>query len=330
MLALGADDGTASIWSSSGGRDALILYGHTRNVMDVRFSPSGKWLVSGSVDGSARIWEVYPNSTAVIRHAHHGPAVLAMSRRGDHILTGGSDDKQARRWPLIGKPSSADLSHESAVTAVALSSDGKRAFTGTSGGDIFAWDLTNPQQPTKMLLSSGQGVINFASLALSPDETLLAATGTAGQVVTCEVQADSGCKTLSPQMPGWGTSVAFSTDGQLLGSTSNDRSGTKGIGFLWDLSSRKLVRELTGHERPVSLICFANHSPRAATVSWDGTARIWNTTNGNLLATLKGHEGRVTAVRFSQNDSLVATASYDKTVRLWQIGDLVDLPRHMK
>jgi WD40 repeat protein len=117
---------------------------------------------------------------------------------------------------------------------------------------------------------------------------------------------------------GYVSDVAFSPDGTLLATSSDDNTAG-----LWDTTRRgttEPLATLTGHTDLVSGVAFSPDGTLLATSSGDGTARLWDTTRRGTtepLATLTGHTGGVSGVAFSPDGTLLATSSGDGTARLW-------------
>ena len=108
----------------------------------------------------------------------------------------------------------------------------------------------------------------------------------------------------------WG--VAFSPDGRLLATASEDRTAR-----LWDPATGEHRRTLTGHDGEVSGVAFSPDGQLLATAGFDGTARLWDTATGKRRHTLKGHTGHVNGVAFSPDGQLLATAGRYGTALLW-------------
>jgi WD40 repeat protein len=116
-------------------------------------------------------------------------------------------------------------------------------------------------------------------------------------------------------------SVAFSLDGELLASSSDN-----GSVMLWDAKSGERRTTLKGHSKMAFAIAFSSDSRWLASTSWDKTVKLWAVRSGNHR-TLKGHTNSVLDVSFSPNCQLVASSSHDYTARVWDAttGDLLTI-----
>lgn len=112
-----------------------------------------------------------------------------------------------------------------------------------------------------------------------------------------------------------GRQVAFSPDGQLLATSSVDRTVK-----LWRLADRKLIQSLT-HPEGITSIAFSPDGQWLASGSYDKTVRVWRLQDGALARTLTGHGGTVWSVAFSRDGERLASSGEDKTVKLWRLSD---------
>ena len=110
------------------------------------------------------------------------------------------------------------------------------------------------------------------------------------------------------------TNIAFSPDGLLLASASEDSTIQ-----LWNPETRTIEATLKGHTDDVLSIAFSPDGLLLASGSADGTVRLWNPARRAPQATLRGHAGDVLDVAFSPDGLLLASGSADGTVRLWNL-----------
>lgn len=108
--------------------------------------------------------------------------------------------------------------------------------------------------------------------------------------------------------------VAFSPDGKLVASASQDRTVK-----LWNAQTGDEFATLRGHTQPVGSVSFSPDSTRFATASFDKTIKLWDTQTHQEISTFTGHTGLVASVAFSPDGKQLVSASDDTTVKLWDV-----------
>ena len=117
-------------------------------------------------------------------------------------------------------------------------------------------------------------------------------------------------------------SLAFSSDGTLLVSGSND-----GTVKLWDVQTGGVVKTFDGHMDPVLSVSISADNTMIASGSTDNTIHLWSIGTEECHV-IRKHEDNINTVSFSPTDpQLLLSASEDDTVRQWGIdGHQIDPP----
>jgi WD40 repeat protein len=85
---------------------------------------------------------------------------------------------------------------------------------------------------------------------------------------------DAASGTVSAMLKGHAelvTSLAFSADGRMVASASQDRSVR-----VWDIASRKMLLTFVGHAGPVTALAFSPNGRRVVSASSDGKLKFWS------------------------------------------------------
>jgi WD40 repeat protein len=88
--------------------------------------------------------------------------------------------------------------------------------------------------------------------------------------------------------------------------------------YLHDVSSRELIKKLTGRNNPITYATFNQDGGYIVSLE-NNIASLWGGYDGEPLTDLIGHDNAITHTSFSHDSQYLATASYDKTVRLWHL-----------
>jgi len=194
--------------------EIVAIYGdasrmHYHGVVDLDFSPDGRFVASVGADHTIRVWD--PQSGKLIK-------ALRASKTGGESATFSADSSQlfvavgarvvcwnTTTWHIDAKyMDTGDLK-----TSVQIDSNG-RLFGGANDGLVRVWDFSSEQREV-MQFPIGSGNISFA---ISPDEKLLAAGGSSGDVKIFSIADASLLATIRVVFPVAG--LLFTKDGQTL------------------------------------------------------------------------------------------------------------------
>jgi len=128
------------VWHDGRSGDLLITReGHTEHVVDITFSPDGRFLATASWDDTARLWNRDGEEVALFEG--HGGSVntAAFSPGGERLLTA-SWDFTARLWDLEGNERAVLQGHQGFVWSALFSPDGRHILTASQDGTARLWD----------------------------------------------------------------------------------------------------------------------------------------------------------------------------------------------
>ncbi|KAF2819128.1 WD40 repeat-like protein [Ophiobolus disseminans] len=109
-------------------------------------------------------------------------------------------------------------------------------------------------------------------------------------------------------------SVCFSPNGAYLATGAEDK-----VIRVWDIASRQIKHQFTGHEQDIYSLDFARNGKIIASGSGDRSVRLWDLERNEQVANFSIEDG-VTTVAISPDNRFVAAGSLDKSVRVWDIG----------
>ncbi|MEU4767937.1 trypsin-like peptidase domain-containing protein [Actinosynnema sp. NPDC023794] len=300
-FALTTDQGSADVHTMADGqRQRLSDLGHS--VGSASYSSDGRSLLTMFQDGMVHRWDL---GTGDVESA-------AMDSTSAKRLAAFSSESTTAVFAVEGGfkitgPGQGVVHVTPGLSSLAVSADGHRLVTASTGNVVTYWDLPNRVRLTTYQHDGAA----ITEVALEPTGRLVATAHHDGTAYVWD-------ETMTRRVPlvGHDTSVsgiAFSRDGRRLATASSDRTAR-----VWDLAGRELAR-FGGHDGAVQDVAFSADGHRIATASADGTTRIWSVT-GELLLTLIGHVGGVCSVAFSPDGARIATTSDDGTARIWNAG----------
>jgi len=248
-------------------------HGGSNPVNTVVFSPDGKRLASGADNGLVIVWDMETGAKLVQLEGHKGSTVysIVFSPDGNQLYSAlgplgiSSETPPAhttiRAWDAHSGEALATLQHESAVTAVAIDSNGRWLASGTGDASIHVWKRETGEE--LFVLRGHEERINC--LAFNPEGTHLVSCSRDLTVRIWDLDTAESTVLRGHKFPV--TSVAVSPDGRRIASVSQSLR-------LWSMRTGDDVAVFE-NDGVLAGVAFDPSGRRLVTTSMDGLLRVW-------------------------------------------------------
>jgi WD40 repeat protein/uncharacterized caspase-like protein len=215
--------------------------------------------------------------------------------------------------PVTKPELSIQTGHSAAITAIAVSPDGRLVASGGVDEAVLIWDAATGVQ-LRALRGHGAAI---QTLVFSPDGRVLASAGTDTSIVLWNVENG----TVVRQLVGHAQTVralAFSPDGKLLVSAGMDQTLK-----VWEVGSGRLMHTRITDEKPtyVGLVLLALSSDGRTIATGGEVVKLWDAISGNELRTLQARNPPGSppdlAISFSPDGKSLAVSG--RTVRVLDV-----------
>ena len=205
--------------------------------------------------------------------------------------------------------------------SVAVSTDGRRLFSGGADGRVRLWDVTDWARP-RQLVDFERHPEPVTAVGLAPDGRTAAAGGDYGTTLLFDL---SGTTRPLARLTGQSYSTratAFSPDSQLLVTGNTDTTNA-----VWDVRDPAAPRRITTIQDENSTYAgtFSSRGRTLALAQEGRKTTLYDLSDPGApaqLAVLRGQASSVYTVAFSPDGKLLGTGGYDKTAIIWDVTDL--------
>lgn len=327
------------------------LIGRMKAVIGIAFTPDSRFMVSVSADGTLRVWDIVTGQVIrMLENAAYGISV-AVTPGGRRVIYTSGNILCIWDW-VDGRIVGILKGHQSYVTGVTVTSDGRFAVSTSADGACKVWDLANEQ-----ILRTFEGHTGHVEgLALTCDDnfvvsmsnnTLIRWSISNGEVVW-KLECKPGFMAILSALHRIAVTPHFviipSEDnvleawdlatGQLVKTLEERTDSIQSVtaspdghyaffstgSFLgiWDLISDQPMRILSHTIATIATI--TPDGQYAVSASWDGTIKIWDiTTEQSFSQDLNGHTGPVNDVVAMPDNCFAISASADHTLNCWNL-----------
>ncbi len=319
-LILGTGEGFIRVWNT----DKLVPVESDLNrisdVSSARFSPSGKFIVTGLQDGTASVWELHSGRRIVEVRAHlerltvAGPA---FSPDEASIVTAGADGI-ARIWSIPSGKLVAELKgHTHRLLSAEFSPDGYHVVTAASPFPVNAEVASEERRSASGPLTGVDNTVRIwdlnntremASIHNFVIERAVFAPG--GKVVAVNLSGGTMFYNLAGERIGDGVDgrlASFSFDGSLFATIEGNETVR--------------IRRMADYEAvavfPGQFGLFSQDRRRLLTASPAGSVFIWNLDQDLGSEGLRQSSKEFLSASFSHNGAMIATIDKDGMAQLW-------------
>ncbi|MBK8100471.1 MAG: protein kinase [Planctomycetes bacterium] len=272
LLAARSDDGRISVHRAD---DASLVQAFSERLRllpttaftrsGLCFDRRGELLAATGPDGALRVFDLESGTLVSVRTGHEGRVNgVAFGGAGMLVATAG-EDRCVRLWsPYCGRDVQVLEGHAGVVRQVAVTDDGRRIVSVSEDGALRVWDA-----------ASGLPVATFGGFRHHANTLAIIRGGKAAVSSYHDTLLTFDLETMQPA-GSWGTALAVFTDlvagadGRLLA------AGTEGRTLLLDPSTRRVLRELNGHQGVVTACALASSNEAAFTGGVDGRLLRWD------------------------------------------------------
>lgn len=357
LLASAGNDATLRIWDLEQRSQLRAVQFSNGRMVCVAFSENGKFLASGDILGNVILHHLPSESSRILVRLLDGVESLVFLR-DDHWLATGDRGGAIQLWPVT-EEANVDIglgretyprwqAHNSRVTALALTPDGKHFVSGSRGGQVCRWpsdpatyrwvigdsdDLVNDfaflDDGDHMVLARNEALEiwdlktrkmqqrwaddggPWRNVAMSPNQNALVAGDNNGQIVAWKLEdCTEFARWTSPDNVAW-ENVVFAPDGHTLAAVAWDRLEEV---WLFDLDDPQRHRQFPARQSD-----YAAFTPdgRHLAVAWMDDGILYDLAANREIRRFRGHSSTLSAAAFSPDGNILATVGHDRKLRLW-------------
>ena len=292
--------------------------GHTHDILQVKFSPDDKQLISYSAaDGRLCLWEVgsgrllWMTKTGFIRRADErinlNEFYWSQDRRS--ILTR-SENGTFQVW-YIGTGKIQAL--EDSKPSIPLQVSNREKIAHTKDGDKISLADTG--------VTGGRQIERFGNNSaydVSNDGSMIAEGGSWGDASIRITEVKTGRSWWLDGHPSVVGGIAFSADGRSLAVGGSDK-----VIYIFDVPRRELTARLIGSTRPVKSLAFSPDGRSLISTEKFGVARVWGLKEGRPIVEVKAESSLgFESVSYSPDGKYFLLKTDSAEIQLWDAAKL--------
>jgi WD40 repeat protein len=291
------------------------LEGHGQSVVDVAFTPDGKYGISIASDGTMIQWDITTGQQTggagsmevanALSYLPDGRSIVMGTLDGVLILLDLSTGTEIRRF----------TGHDAAITSLDVTQDGQRILSGSIDRTLRLWDVTTGEA---LLTIESPGIVLDVELSADGryavsgsgdrfEDTTRPDNVTDRSVRVWDLESGEEYRHFAPES-GFVRAITYSPDGKYVASGTWS-SGKGGRIHLWNIAENELEATYFGHTDIISDLTFSTDNNILYSGSWDGTLRVWDVETGIEAQRFDEPSDRILALAVSPDNQFVLTGT---------------------
>lgn len=281
-----------------------------------RFTPDGRYILTGTYDGIATLWDADTGKIALVLdgHSHNTVGAVDVSPDGQLAATG-SEDNTVMLWSSgTGRHLATLYDHRAAVWSVDFDSTGKWLVSASADGQAIIWDVERMRSVYSLPHESP-----VLRAVFSPDGRYVATGTDQGVLQLWNAQTGELERALVGHI-GEVWYLAFTPDSQRLISGIFTLSSERRL-IEWEVATGEQldIFEDTSTNSSLNAFALSPDGRFAAVALIDGSFKVWDLREKRIIATYKSYNDTIYGLAFSPDGRQLFSGSIDGTGRLWDL-----------
>ena len=268
-------------------------------------------LIAVAVEKKIILWDLKKNKE-IQTIAGHNDLIheIVFSKDGENLYSCSSDNT-IRIWTNKNRLNNTKYGCGEYIKYASYDKSGKYVISA-SDNYIHFWDVSSKKELWKNPFTDKAGFLEESNFVTFSNNGKYIAAARKNTVSIW----NSASRNLVSTMIGHSkkvNSIAFSQDGKLLATASDDNTIR-----LWETTTGRLIRVIEGHDYLVKSVEFSRDGKTLLSASGDETVRLWNYSTGGEIMRYYGSLSHLKMATFSPDEKYIAACGNDKFIHLWE------------
>ncbi|TAH24791.1 MAG: hypothetical protein EAZ07_08735 [Cytophagales bacterium] len=291
--------------------ETALQRGHSQSIKCLKYSPDGKYLISGGRDKSIILWQL-STGRQIRTFLGHTSTVnsLDFSPDGENLVSGANDNTVIVWHIKTGKVILKFNDHIERVNSCVFSPEGNFIASGGYDDSVLVWNWQSGNILRKIPCNPDKGLGYGVSLSFSPDGKYLSIGSDNKTTEIWDWKTGEKFKSLRYKSEGWsgGSCNQSLWKGQTLWMASN----SEGI-YQWNTNSWKTEKVIAQKIEE----CYNISAESDFLVAcMEDEVKLWNIKNNQLLWSIKNDSLKLQSASLSPDGATIAIAGDQKLIQI--------------